>query len=229
MQESPARQRRLARYEEVTSLAVEGMDPKAIGQRVGLTRQTVACWLRAGSFSERPPLPPRRMQIIPYEPYLRERWQAGEQNSRQLWRELRAKGFTRGSETVRRLTVQWRTERGRSGPPKRHPSTPKPRPAPPARATRLLSARQARWLLLKPEPELIPEQRQYLENLGRQCPEVIAAQQFVLAFLLLLRKREPEALEPWLANAQASGLPELVEFARGLVRDKDAVMAALVW
>lgn len=167
------------------------------------------------------------MQITPYEPYLRERWQAGEQNSRQLWRELRGKGFSGGCETVRRLIVQWRMERGRSGPPKRLPGKPKPRPAPPPRATRPLSARQARWLLLKPEPELKPEQRQYLEHLGRHCPEVVAAQQLVLAFLLLLRKREPETLAPWLANAQASGLPELVEFARGLVRDKDAVVAAL--
>ena len=43
----------------------------------------------------------------------------------------------------------------------------------------------------------------------------------------LLWKRAPEILKPWLANAQASGLPELVEFARSLVRNKDAVMAAL--
>lgn len=227
VQESPARQRRLACYEEVTSLAAEGLGPKAIGQRVGLTRQTVALWLRAGSFPERPPSRPRRMSITAYEPYLRERWQAGEQNSRQLWRELRGKGFTGGCETVRRLTVQWRTERGRSGPTKRHPGKPKSRPAPPRRVARPLSARQARWLLLKPEPELKPEQRQYLEHLGRYCPEVVGAQQLVLAFLLLLRKREPQALEPWLANAQASGLPELVEFARGLMRDKDAVTAAL--
>jgi transposase len=56
---------------------------------------------------------------------------------------------------------------------------------------------------------------------------VVEAQQLVLDFLLLLRKREPELLEPWLSTAQASDLPELVEFARGLVRDKAAVMGAL--
>lgn len=69
----------------------------------------------------------------------------------------------------------------------------------------------------------------YLEHFGRHCPEVIAAQQLVLAFLLLLRKREPEALEPWLFAAQKSGLPEVVEFARGLRRDKNAVMGALTY
>ena len=224
---SPAEQRRLAHYEEVVRLANVGLGPKAIAQRVGLTRQTVVRWLRAGSFPERPPSRPRQMRISPYEPYLRERWQAGGQHSRQLWRELQAKGFTGGRETVRRLTVQWHTGRGHSGSPTRHLDTSPSRPALPPPATRPLSPRQARWLLVKPEAELKPEQRQYLEHLGRHCPEVVAAQQLVLTFLLLLQKREPEALAPWLATAQASALPELVEFARGLLRDKDAVTAAL--
>lgn len=224
---SPAEQRRLARYQEVLALTSIGLGPKAIAQRVGLTRQTVALWLRAGSFPQRPPSRRRRMRITAYEPYLRERWQAGAQNSRQLWREIQAKGFLGGSETVRRLTVQWHTEHGRSGPPKRQSGKPTPRPAPPAAATRPLSPRHVRWLLLKAEPELKPEQRPYLEHFGRHCPEVIAAQQRILAFLQLLRKREPGSLEPWLSTAQTSDLPELVEFARGLVRDKDAVMAAL--
>lgn len=82
-------------------------------------------------------------------------------------------------------------------------------------------------LLLKPEAELQPEQRRYLEHLGRSCPEVLVAQQFVVAFLQLVRTRESEALEPWIEQARASGLRELVEFAKGLVRDYAAVKAAL--
>jgi len=128
---SPAEQRRLARYQEVLALASRGLGPKALAQRVGPTRQTVALWLRAGSVPERPPSRPRRMRITPYAPYLRERWHAGAQHSRPLWREIQAKGFTGGSETVRRLTVQWYPARGRSGPPKRQSGKPTPRPAPP--------------------------------------------------------------------------------------------------
>jgi len=225
---SPAQQRRLARYQEVTTLAAEGLGPKAIAQRVGLTRQTVAIWLRAGSFPERLPSAARRMLITPYEPYLRERWQAGEQNSRQLWREIQAQGFRGGKETVRRLTVRWCTERGRSGPAsKRQAGKPTFHGALPAPATRPLSPRQARWLLLKPEAELKPEQGLYLKHLGRSCPEVLVAKQFVVAFLQLVQKREAESLEPWIKTARASGVPELVEFAKGLVRDRAAVEAAL--
>jgi transposase len=227
---SPAQQRRHARYQEVAALAAEGLGPTMIAQRVGLTRQTIARWLRTGSFPERAPSASRRrrMLITPYESYLRERWQAGEQNSRQLWRELRDQGFTGGCETVRRLTVRWRTERGRSGPPPKHPAVkPVARIAVPSAATRPLSPRQARWLLLKPDADLKPDQRQYLEHVGRACPEVVVAQQLILAFLQMLKQRALASLEPWLANAQASGLPELVEFAKGIVRDQDAVTAAL--
>lgn len=228
IQGSPARQRRLDRYREVIALAAEGLGPKAIAQRVGLTRQTVAIWLGAGSFLERSPSAPRRMLIAAYEPYLRERWQAGEENSQQLWREIQAQGFKGGSETVRRLTVRWHTERGRSGPPlKRQACKLLARRAPPAPATRPMSPRQARWLLLKLEAELKPEQRLYFEHFGRSNPEVLTAQELVLAFLQLVRKREPASLEPWIERARASGVAELVEFAKGLVRDRSAVEAAL--
>lgn len=227
---SPAQQRRLARYQEGAALDKEGLGPTAIAQHVGLTRQTIARWLRAGSFPEHVPSASRRrrMLITPYEPYLRERWQAGEQNSRQLWRELRDQGFTGGSETVRRLTVRWRTERGRSGlPPQRPAAKPAARLAIPPAATRSLSPRQARWLLLKPDDDLKPDQRHYLEHVGRACPEVVVAQQLIRAFLQMLKQRALASLEPWLASAQASGLPELEEFAKGIVRDQAAVTAAL--
>ena len=56
---------------------------------------------------------------------------------------------------------------------------------------------------------------------------MLIAQELVLAFLQLVRKREPESLEPWIERARASQVAELVEFAKGLVRDRAAVEAAL--
>lgn len=227
-QDPHARQRRLARYQQVMVLAKQGLGPKAIGRQLGLTRQTVARWLKAGTFPERSPSTPRPMMITPYEPYLRERWEAGCQNGRELWREIQAIGFRGGHETVRRLLVQWRTERGRGGPPRKHPSaTPIVRRPPPQRATRPWSPRQARWLLLKVEDELKPEQQAYIQQLGQLCPDVMIAQRLIVGFIQLVRKRDDTALASWLAAAEASGLPELREFAKGIVRDRAAVEAAL--
>ncbi|MBP1464083.1 hypothetical protein EYB53_000010 [Candidatus Chloroploca sp. M-50] len=77
-------------------LAEQELGPTMIAAQVGLTRQTVALWLKAGAFPERASLAPRAMLVTAYEPYLRERWQAGGQNRRQRWREVQAQGFAGG-------------------------------------------------------------------------------------------------------------------------------------
>jgi transposase len=43
----------------------------------------------------------------------------------------------------------------------------------------------------------------------------------------MLRKREGERLDTWLANVQESSLPEMASFAHGVERDKAAVQAGL--
>jgi transposase len=50
-------------------------------------------------------------------------------------------------------------------------------------------------------------------------------------FVALVRARDPERLEPWLARAQASTLPAFQDFAQGLKSDHAAVQAAvrLAW
>lgn len=222
------RARRLARYEEVAELARQGLGPAAIARRVGLTRQTVARWLRAGGFPERAPARPRRQLITAYEPYLRERWQAGQQNTRQLWRELREQGFTGGHETVRRFVLRWRTAPGRPGLSRRQPHGAPAAPPPPAPPkTRPWSPRQARWLLVKPAEALRPEQRAYLRHLGEHAAEILVGQRLTGEFLRLVRERDETALAPWLATTATSGLTDLVEFAKGIERDRAAVEAAL--
>ena len=225
---SPAQHQRLTRYQDVLALAQEGLGPTAIGQRVGLTRQTVAQWLRAGIFPERAPYPPRAMLVTPYELYLRERWQAGCQNARQLWREVQAQGFTGGHETVRRLLVQWHTDRRPPGPSRRTACAVAGRRSAPRRPpTRPWSPRQARWLLIKPDDKVRPEQQRYLEQFLQRCPQVRAAQRLAVEFVRLVHEQDQNALTPWLEAAAVSGLPEFREFAKGLIRDRAAVAAAL--
>jgi len=48
-----ARQRRFAQYQDVVARAEQGRGPVRITAQVGLTRQTVARWLKAGTFPER--------------------------------------------------------------------------------------------------------------------------------------------------------------------------------
>ncbi len=227
-EQAPAasRARRAAQYAEVLALSERGLGPTAVAQRVGLTRQTVARWLRAGAFPARAAATPRHRGVAAHEPYLRERWQAGCQNARQLWRELRERGFTGGAEAVRRLVVDWRASPARPGPPRRGAATAAPA-APPPPATRPRSPRQARWLLVKPAEALTPDQQAYVAHLGQACPEVLAAQRLTREFNRLVRERDQGALAPWLTAAQTSAVPEFGELAKGFVRDHAAVEAAL--
>lgn len=96
----------------------------------------------------------------------------------------------------------------------------------PATRLRLPSARQAAWMLLRPE-EFEDEGRRMVELLCRLSPEVGRAQQLALSFVEVVRERRAEGLRKWLINAQRSEMPEFVSFANGLTADLQAVRAAL--
>jgi len=61
----------------------------------------------------------------------------------------------------------------------------------------------------------------------QQCPDVRVAQRLTQEFMRLVRERDHAALASWRATARASGLPEMVEFAKGIIRDQASVNAAL--
>jgi hypothetical protein len=132
------------------------------------------------------------MLVSAYEPYLRARWEAGCQNSRQRWREVQAQGFAGGQETVRRLVVRWHTTRDQSGPAPVVVAQSAPPPVTPP-----WSPRQARWLLLKPEAKLTPAQQAYIQQLGQVCPDVVVAQKLIMDDIQLVRKRDKAAFAPF--------------------------------
>ena len=141
-----------------------------------------------------------------------------------LFREIHALGFPGGRSTVADYLAAWRT-----GPRRRGPYAPGPTgealPPPPVRVP---SPRQTRWWLLRASEELTPDQRAYREALLATVPAIALGTQLISAFRRLVRERDHAALAPWLAEAQASGLPELTEFVAGIERDRAAVEQALL-
>jgi len=102
------RARRLARYEEVVALHTQGKSLRSIAAATGLAKGTVMKFVRVGSFPELQPRAPRRTQLTPFLSYLRARWASGCHNATQLWRELRAAGYSGGRSVVRDLLHSWR-------------------------------------------------------------------------------------------------------------------------
>ena len=91
---------------------------------------------------------------------------------------------------------------------------------------RRLRTRQARWRLLDREDLRSEEQSSRIHLLDNH-PAIREAQRLAEDFGQLVRQRDRSALDPWLARAKASTLPEYRAFAVGVFRDRSAVEAAL--
>ncbi len=88
-----SRQRRLARYDEVTALQAQGLGIATIAKRLGMARRTVRRFLRADSFPERVQRTGQSGRLASFEAYLQQRWEEGCQNASQLFREIKAQGY----------------------------------------------------------------------------------------------------------------------------------------
>jgi len=224
------RARRQERYATVMTLHAEGVGIREIGRQLGMGRHTIRTFIQTGAFPERRTRAMGRTILSPFDPYLRERWNAGCQHVPTLWKELKARGFTGSVRTLRGHVARWRVKPARRGPqPKRllHRRTPTPAPA----VVRVFSVRQATWLMLRPPADLDREELLYLDELLRICPPAATACRLARAFFMLVRERDVAGLDDWLNDAAHCALPEMQSCARGIQRDRAAVDAglSLVW
>lgn len=205
-------------FQQVVTLTQQGISAHQIARHLGIARATVAKFLRVAAFPDMA-LHARPRRIDPYLPYLRERWNTGEHNVRQLWREIRAQGYPCSDIAVRRVVSTWREPAPQAG------VAGLPLPAKDEVFT--YSTRKTRWLLWKAQEALSAREAAYVAALKQLCPPIAEAQRLLSTFRAILSQRCTEQLEPWLQQCEQSGISELVGFARGLRRDEPAVRAAL--
>ncbi|MFI7449661.1 ISL3 family transposase [Nonomuraea sp. NPDC049714] len=201
------------RHAAVHDLLAQGRDLRAIATHLGLGRNTVRRFARADSPEEllvndgtgrRPRL------LDAFEPYLRQRWNAGYTNAEQLYQELRAQGYQGRPTTLRQYLRPWRATAIRPPAPARPPSV-----------------RQAAGWLLRDPATLHQDERRHLNHLTTACPPLAALREHVSAFAHMMLHRHGERLEQWMAAARADDLPDLHSFIAGLHRDLDAARAGL--
>jgi len=219
-----SRDKRVARYEEVLALHRAGMGQRAIARQLRISRKVVHRSVTAEAFPERlsGTGEGRTSKLAPYLSYVRERWDAGMQNGRLLFREIKARGYSGSHGLLARVIAEWRTElpaRPMQGTPR------KPRLVVP-KGQRRLSSRQASWLLLSAPEKRTEVQRQLLEHICQESPELHTAYLLTQEFVTLLKERQPEMLDGWLTRAKESGVSELGSFVKGIQRDYAAVRAA---
>jgi transposase len=213
--------RTLERHAAVQELLREGRSRREAADILGLDRKTVnrfAAEADPGRLLVK--ATGRAGKLDPFKPWINQRWNEGLTNAAALHREITAQGWAGSVQAVERYVRQFRGTDGRSragrNPLQAPPVTPPPK-------TREVT----RWLLTHPD-RLDPADQARLDAATAQCPhlDILAAHVRSFAKIMSLRRGEAE-LDDWLAGAEASGLPQLRSFARGIRRDQQAVTAGL--
>ena len=200
-----------ARHAEIHAALGRGLSVTEISRALHLDRKTIRRYAgAAGPSALSADAPAARASVLdPHLPHLHQRWEEGCRNTGQLHQEIRARGYRGSMRTLRRHTAQLRKATA-------SPARP-PAPAP---------KKVASWILTPPG-KLTDADHAALTRIIARCPEISATCVLVRDFAGMLCHRRGKHLSAWAGNAEASPVPELRGFAKGLRKDWAAVTPGL--
>lgn len=190
------------------------MTAKEIARRVGLGRRTMQSWLAHETYPETHyHLRRHHSQFDAFEAYVQQRWDAGEHNIQQLWREIQAQGYP---HSARALRNHLESLRGTA------------KTAPPAESVLgPVSAKEAVWLFIRDNDALEEQERGTLVAIRQASPTADQLYPLVQEFVRLVRTRSGERIDAWLCQVRGCPFRDLRRFAAGLERDRAAVQAGV--
>lgn len=211
---SPFYVEKLKVFEIVKQLQAKGLTINQIRTQISRHHTTVARCYRAREFEKIKRDKGSRL-LQPFIKYLRQRWDEGCQNAKQLYREIKEQGYQGSDVTVRRLTYQWKPsiiqniQLIKNAPPK------------------LPSVKQIVWILLKSEEKLKDEEKDLRQKILESSDEIENGLELLSKFRAMVREKKADNYEEWLKEAENKSLKEFENFAKGLRRDHEAVKNAL--
>jgi transposase len=199
-------ERRKQTSDAVIALKGEGGALKEIARRTGLARQTVR-GIISGTGADVFRI--RESSLDAFAAMLDAEWATGCRKGAELWRRLRAKGYT-GSL---RVVSEWATRKRRD----EADASGRPRKVPAARmiARMMTTQRDA------PSKDVAG----MLATIEAAVPALTMARDLLDRFHDMVRHRKPADLEPWIEAAKESPIASL---ANGIAIDQAAVRAALI-
>jgi hypothetical protein len=90
-----------------------------------------------------------------------------------------------------------------------------------------VSIQEMIWLILRPSDKLKESECMDLTELCSASQELTILHLLIQSFRQIVRKLEGGRLQDWQNQIEASGIPEIHRFSKGLERDKEAVLAGL--
>ncbi len=205
---------RLALYTLIRERHAKGEYLTTIARDLKINYKTARKYALADECPMLKAYPPHQRLLTPYEPYLRARWVEGCRNGQQLHREIVAHGF-RGTRTLVASFAARLRRAERAGTPDM-PSTTTGDP---------LTPHTAAMLLLRQPERCGTGERAAMEQLRVCHLDIAMTMTFTERFVAIVRERRGDELPQWLADAQASAIREIGQFALKLRQDEAAVRA----
>jgi transposase len=211
-------------FEMVKSLRAQGFNVTAIMRQAGISRALVNKWLRLEECPRRAKKTPRPGMAEDFREELWRRWEQGQQEGKQLFAEIRKRGYVGSYASLMRFLAPWREARSAV---KASQSSEAIHPG----AVRHISPRTAVALLSKPKSQLGGKQSEMVEILKRRCPGFATLRHLVLSFRSILCRGKVSSLRLWAEKARGTGLEAIGRFVRQLRKDWTAVENAVkhVW
>lgn len=198
-------QRREETNASILSLSGEGVGIREIVRRTGYSRGLIRKILRgqrSDLFRTRP------NSLEPHLPWLDAQWEGGCHNGLALWRALRQRGFL----GCRGVVSEWSARRKRADLTDADP------------IGRAPSARTIARLLTIGRDRLSRAQTVTVAAIERSVGSLAKARDIIAEFQGIIRRKALGELDPWLARASESLVSA---FAKGILKDKNAVQAAI--
>ena len=216
------RQQKVALFEMVKGMRAQGLRAFEIVKATGISRGRVDKWLRLDECPPQGKMAPRHGMAESFREELRQLWDQGCQNGKQLFAELRQRGYIGSYTGLLRVLGEWRPEKTSVVQPIN--STPE------VVAMRHVSPQEAAALLSKPR-KLLNERQTKIAEVLKRTRDFAMMRHLVLSFRSILRRGKVASLKRWLQRAKTAGITSMNRFVRQLNKDWPAVEHAVanVW
>ncbi|WP_309969110.1 transposase [Variovorax guangxiensis] len=213
---------RLALYERVMTLHMQGGTMKGIARELSIDHRTVRKFITSSAFPERVRRARGPTPLDAHRRYIEERIAQGCYSPRRIWQEVRQRGYTGCRANVHNCVARLLSPQGK----------PTSAQAPsPVRTLPCPSARRAfGWLvgwkkLAFNDPKNVDHER-FVQALCEIEPVVAEVRSIAREFLGLMHRRRLREFDRWLERLSQCSAPEMRSFARSLRSDLAAVRAA---
>ena len=208
-------QQKQERYQQVQQLRSQGKSLREIATNLNIAINTA---MKYASLQEAPQQQVRSTRKTRgYEALIAQQWNTGTREVKQIFRELRSRGYRGSYQTLARYVADGLGSTTRK-PHAQHLLLPLTVSVPVSRAA---------WVLGKPAEKLDAEEQQLVEQLCQAADWVPQTYTLAQGFQKMVRERRADQLDTWLGQAKSSSATGLRNFALGLQKDHEAIQMAL--